>query len=257
MSAQPAAVPTMTAVPRRLLLCVEEFETCFQFYRNALELPLSDSQNGRACFQAGRLALELLEGGKGTTELVKPWGPGGNAFLAALHVNDLDAAVAALTTAGVYFVGRSETAPWGRFVSFADPDGNRWQLVAVPGWAGRPGNRPAGPRFVALRCADLTAQAGFYPRAFGWPIVGRDARSVLFDAAGLAFELVAGGSGQPSPGEAFTLSLEVRSATAEPPDLSAWREHLLAAGGTLIEAAAGRLLVADPEGHAWQIILSS
>ena len=26
--------------------------------------------------------------------------------------------------------------PWGRFVYFADPDGNRWALQQLPDWSG-------------------------------------------------------------------------------------------------------------------------
>lgn len=254
MNAQPSAHSPVSAVPRRLLQRVEEFETCVQFYRNALGLPLADLQPDRARFEAGGLSLELLEGGQGTTELVKPWGAEGNAFLAALHVDHLDAAVSALTIAGVYFLDRPRTAAWGRFIYFTDPDGNRWQLVEVPGWAGRSENRPAGPRFVALRCADLAAQANFYVYACGWPIVRRDARAVLFDAGGLAFELVAGGSGRCSPAEAFTLSLGVSAGPTSPGvELSPWCNRWLAAGGSVVAVNTTRILVADPEGHVWEL----
>ncbi|HEY7464600.1 MAG TPA: glyoxalase, partial [Candidatus Limnocylindria bacterium] len=37
--------------------------------------------------------------------------------------------------------------PWGTFVHFADPDGNRWSLQQLPSWArgaGGPGYPPEG-----------------------------------------------------------------------------------------------------------------
>lgn len=46
-------------------------------------------------------------------------------------VPDADEALAQLRTAGVDADGVDEQA-WGRFVTFADPDGNRWTLQQVP-----------------------------------------------------------------------------------------------------------------------------
>jgi catechol 2,3-dioxygenase-like lactoylglutathione lyase family enzyme len=44
-----------------------------------------------------------------------------------LVVDDADAARAALLASGVE-VGEVEEFPWGRFVFFADPDGNGWSV---------------------------------------------------------------------------------------------------------------------------------
>jgi predicted enzyme related to lactoylglutathione lyase len=33
-------------------------------------------------------------------------------------------------------VGEVEEFPWGSFVFFADPDGNRWSVQQIPDWAG-------------------------------------------------------------------------------------------------------------------------
>jgi predicted enzyme related to lactoylglutathione lyase len=48
-----------------------------------------------------------------------------------LVVTDIDAARAELTGRGVD-VGEVHTFPWGRFVFFADPDGNAWAVQDVP-----------------------------------------------------------------------------------------------------------------------------
>jgi catechol 2,3-dioxygenase-like lactoylglutathione lyase family enzyme len=46
-------------------------------------------------------------------------------------IPDADAALAQLRTAGIDAQGVDEQA-WGRFVTFADPDGNRWTLQQLP-----------------------------------------------------------------------------------------------------------------------------
>ncbi|MGZ4728187.1 MAG: glyoxalase superfamily protein [Acidimicrobiales bacterium] len=46
-------------------------------------------------------------------------------------VNDVDAARAELVGRGVD-VSEIEEHPWGRFVYFADPDGNRWSVQEIP-----------------------------------------------------------------------------------------------------------------------------
>jgi catechol 2,3-dioxygenase-like lactoylglutathione lyase family enzyme len=50
-------------------------------------------------------------------------------------VPDADEALAHLRAAGAAAEGVDEQA-WGRFVTFADPDGNRWTLQQLPAWAG-------------------------------------------------------------------------------------------------------------------------
>ena len=49
-------------------------------------------------------------------------------------IPDADAALAQLRAAGVDAQGVDEQA-WGRFVTFADPDGNRWTLQQMPVWS--------------------------------------------------------------------------------------------------------------------------
>lgn len=46
-------------------------------------------------------------------------------------IPDADAALAQLRAAGVDAQGVDEQV-WGRFVTFADPDGNRWTLQQLP-----------------------------------------------------------------------------------------------------------------------------
>ncbi|HEY1106034.1 glyoxalase superfamily protein [Agromyces endophyticus] len=49
-------------------------------------------------------------------------------------IPDADAALAQLRAAGVDAQGVDEQA-WGRFVTFSDPDGNRWTLQQLPAWS--------------------------------------------------------------------------------------------------------------------------
>jgi predicted enzyme related to lactoylglutathione lyase len=48
-----------------------------------------------------------------------------------LVVEDADTARADLEAAGVA-AGDVQELPWGRFVMFADPDGNRWSVQEIP-----------------------------------------------------------------------------------------------------------------------------
>jgi catechol 2,3-dioxygenase-like lactoylglutathione lyase family enzyme len=49
-------------------------------------------------------------------------------------VADADAARADLVARGVE-ASEVDDQPWGRFVYFADPDGNRWSLQQLPDWS--------------------------------------------------------------------------------------------------------------------------
>ena len=62
---------------------------------------------------------------------ISPMAPGSlNAVM--LVIDDADAALAELREAGVEAQGVDEQS-WGRFVTFRDPDGNRWTLQQLPG----------------------------------------------------------------------------------------------------------------------------
>ena len=46
-------------------------------------------------------------------------------------VSDIDAARTELLERGVE-VGEVQDFPWGKFIFFSDPDGNRWAIQAIP-----------------------------------------------------------------------------------------------------------------------------
>ena len=67
--------------------------------------------------------------GEGVTEMA----PGSQQGLLAV-IADADAARAELAGRGVA-VSEVDEQPWGRFVYFSDPDGNRWSLQQLPEWS--------------------------------------------------------------------------------------------------------------------------
>ncbi|MFD1246642.1 VOC family protein [Nocardioides ginsengisoli] len=69
--------------------------------------------------------------GKGLTTMT----PGSLDNLQAV-VADADAIRADLVARGIE-VTPVDDQPWGRFVSFSDPDGNHWSLQQLPDWSER------------------------------------------------------------------------------------------------------------------------
>jgi catechol 2,3-dioxygenase-like lactoylglutathione lyase family enzyme len=64
--------------------------------------------------------------GEGLTDMQPGWQRG-----LLMVVDDADAARAQLVEAGVA-ASEVDEQPWGRFVYFADPDGNTWSLQQLP-----------------------------------------------------------------------------------------------------------------------------
>ena len=77
--------------------------------------------------------------GKGLTELT----PGSLDNL-QMVVADADAIRAELLERGVE-ASEVEDQPWGRFVYFSDPDGNRWALQQLPAWSSGAGGSGVNP----------------------------------------------------------------------------------------------------------------
>jgi catechol 2,3-dioxygenase-like lactoylglutathione lyase family enzyme len=77
--------------------------------------------------------------GRGLTSMA----PGSLDNLQAV-VADADAAHAELAGRGVD-VSEVDDQPWGRFVFFRDPDGNRWALQQLPAWSTGAGGSGVDP----------------------------------------------------------------------------------------------------------------
>ena len=59
-------------------------------------------------------------------------------------VGDIEAARAELTGRGVE-VSDVDVQPWGKFVYFADPDGNGWTYQELPDWSAGAGGSGSAP----------------------------------------------------------------------------------------------------------------
>ncbi len=65
------------------------------------------------------------------TGLIEP--PAKSPNVLQLVVDDVDAARAELVERGVE-VSDVQNFPWGSFVFFSDPDGNKWAVQQIPDW---------------------------------------------------------------------------------------------------------------------------
>jgi catechol 2,3-dioxygenase-like lactoylglutathione lyase family enzyme len=111
-------------------------------------LPVTDQDRAKA-FYVDTLGFELVadtamspdqrwvqvrpRGGETSITLVTWFAamPPGSAKGTVVETDDLDADVAALRSRGVDIAGGIQEAPWGRFVTFDDPDGNGIVLQAT------------------------------------------------------------------------------------------------------------------------------
>jgi catechol 2,3-dioxygenase-like lactoylglutathione lyase family enzyme len=110
-------------------------------------LPVADQDRARD-FYVGQLGFELVAdtsmgdqrwvqvkapGAQTSITLVTwfPSMPAGAVQGTVLETDDLDGDVAKLRAAGVRVDGDVQQAPWGRFVTLADPDGNGLILQAT------------------------------------------------------------------------------------------------------------------------------
>jgi catechol 2,3-dioxygenase-like lactoylglutathione lyase family enzyme len=60
-------------------------------------------------------------------------------------VDDADQVRTELTGRGIE-VSEVDDQPWGRFVHFSDPDGNRWALQQLPAWSSGAGGSGENPQ---------------------------------------------------------------------------------------------------------------
>jgi glyoxylase I family protein len=122
---------TMEAVVRYL---VQDVDRSLAFYTQQLGFEVTSQVGPIAIVSRGE--LHLLLSGPGTSGFrPMPDGrkqePGGwNRIV--LYVDDLDATIAALTTAKVPFRNEIETGPGGRQILVDDPDGNPIELHEAP-----------------------------------------------------------------------------------------------------------------------------
>jgi uncharacterized glyoxalase superfamily protein PhnB len=114
-------------------LVVRDLPTCTAFYRDTLELTVTESGPDHIVFKVGELYLLLLEAA-GAARMISeepleaPSGGGSHVLLAA-RVDDVDALYADLKAKGVKLLRPPADQPWGfRTAYFADPEGNYWEI---------------------------------------------------------------------------------------------------------------------------------
>jgi catechol 2,3-dioxygenase-like lactoylglutathione lyase family enzyme len=116
---------------------------------DVVSLPVSDQERARD-FYVDILGFDLIrqnhmgpaqqwiqvgpKGGQASITLVTWFDsmPAGSLQGLVLHTDDLDTQVADLISRGVEVPDGIHDAPWGRFVVFTDPDGNRLVLQGRP-----------------------------------------------------------------------------------------------------------------------------
>jgi len=106
---------------------VTDQERAKQFYVDALGFSCGADQE----FAPGRRWIDLEPPGGGAGITLVSWlasMPAGSVQGLVLAVDDIDATYAELGARGVRFAGPIDDTPYGRFASFADPDGNGWVL---------------------------------------------------------------------------------------------------------------------------------
>jgi predicted enzyme related to lactoylglutathione lyase len=118
-----------------LLLHVHDFPRMLAFYRDTMQLPVSEIKPGDGLtplvdwvrFELRGTALELFAESTSQRAAQLPL-PRNNAVTIAFRVEDIRAAYETLRQRGVAFPKAVGEADWGWYVHFQDPEGNRLQL---------------------------------------------------------------------------------------------------------------------------------
>ena len=118
-----------------ILVPVSDVDRARAFYGDTLGWPVDHDQtvddNTRFVQVTPPGSACSIAFGRGLSEME----PGSLRAIQAV-VGSADEALADLTARGVAADGVDDQ-PWGRFVTFADPDGNTWTLQQLPDWSQR------------------------------------------------------------------------------------------------------------------------
>ena len=118
-------------------LLVEDYRSCFLFYRDVLgmEVGFGDQDSGYADFLTGDASIAVfdrLEMSEAIGAADESAGTGPDRFALILGVDDVDRVTAELEGKGVQLVAQPTDRPdWGiRTAHFRDPDGNLIEINA-------------------------------------------------------------------------------------------------------------------------------
>jgi catechol 2,3-dioxygenase-like lactoylglutathione lyase family enzyme len=114
-------------------LLVENLEEAKQFYGKVFDLPLFFEDKVSAVFKIGGTLINLLNISE-ADGLLSPAkvadSDSGARFMFTIHVDDVDAMCAQLTSRGVELLNGPMDRPWGvRTASFMDPGGHIWEIA--------------------------------------------------------------------------------------------------------------------------------
>jgi catechol 2,3-dioxygenase-like lactoylglutathione lyase family enzyme len=110
---------------------VRDPDAAVEFYRDVLGFEVISDQ----VLEEGHRWVQLRPLGSPTAIALVTWFPSmpaGSVRGLVLATDDLDADAEALRSRGLDLPTDVETAAWGRWLSFSDPDGNGWVLQAAP-----------------------------------------------------------------------------------------------------------------------------
>jgi len=124
---------TWTAPITAITLFVGDLAAARAFYARVFDLPVHYEDDVSCVFDFGNTLVNLLlstEAG----ELIEPAIPGvdgaGPRMQLTITVDDVDAACARVTEAGVTLLNGPQDRPWGvRTACFADPAGHIWEIA--------------------------------------------------------------------------------------------------------------------------------
>ena len=116
-----------------ITLFVEDLLAAKQFYIRVFDLPVDYEDDNSAVFKFGNTLINLLKAAA-APELIEPAQvasrEAGHRFVFTIHVDDVDAMCAELTSRGVELLNGPMDRPWGiRTASFIDPGGHIWEIA--------------------------------------------------------------------------------------------------------------------------------
>ena len=118
-----------------ITLFVEDLPRSAEFYRRVFAVDPTHEDDDAIAFTFENTVINLLRS-PAAVELIEPVpvgaAGGGPRCQFTIWVDDTDAAIAQLNGLGVAMVNGPIDRPWGlRTATFADPDGNIWELAAL------------------------------------------------------------------------------------------------------------------------------
>jgi catechol 2,3-dioxygenase-like lactoylglutathione lyase family enzyme len=116
-----------------ITLFTEDLAASKQFYQNVFGLSLVFEDPNSAVFQIGDTLINVLDI-RAAGELVEPakvaHRDSGSRLVFTVHVDDVDALSAELTSRGATLINGPMDRPWGvRTASFSDPGGHIWEIA--------------------------------------------------------------------------------------------------------------------------------